>query len=132
MRYALILCPVLLFASVAVLVLVLFEPLDNVIKSTLLERPFAGGLSYLVMCLSGGLPWLLVVAMRRRVRTILEAADRMEYSMCLNCGYDLRHLPEESACPECGVKYSIEKIQARWKSLVRARKQSDTQNSSIS
>ncbi len=41
-----------------------------------------------------------------------------EFMNCLECGYNLRGLPDEHACPECGVKYLLPDVQVKWRDFL--------------
>jgi len=55
---------------------------------------------------------------RPQLRSKLERKIR-EYAFeaCPNCAYSLRGLPDESACPECGVGYTKWDAMRAWKAF---------------
>lgn len=71
----------------------------------------------IMFCLSLGttaaaiMLWALPALRERRFKRGLRALD---YNLCLNCGYDLRGLPDLYQCPECGVEYDREKVRSTW------------------
>jgi len=55
---------------------------------------------------------ILVVRHIFRLRHRLRQSDGL---LCPQCGYDLRALPEEGACPECGIRYEHAAVRKRWR-----------------
>ena len=37
------------------------------------------------------------------------------YRICPDCGYSLSGLPDRHACPECGLRYTVEELEQRWR-----------------
>lgn len=54
--------------------------------------------------------WIVPGIMKRRLQRKLNECGRL---MCLECGYDLRHL-ETRKCPECGTPFDPNRVVARW------------------
>ena len=52
-----------------------------------------------------------------RLRAVVRAARSVGWSMCERCGYDLRGLPEDHKCPECGQQYDLNKTRALWRAM---------------
>ena len=40
--------------------------------------------------------------------------QRCDYLVCTECGYNLRGLPTEHKCPECGVRFDLAEIRRTW------------------
>lgn len=62
------------------------------------------------------IPWLLVLLMRWRVRTLVRRAQLVAYQVCTTCGYRLCGLPNVGSCPECGMIYEIDVAVRQWES----------------
>jgi hypothetical protein len=63
------------------------------------------------------IPLLLLqpVLLRRGLRTFLRRLKECNCLICPDCGYLLRDLPEEYACPECGRKYTHRELADYWR-----------------
>jgi hypothetical protein len=57
---------------------------------------------------------LLWVIPAYRERRFQRAVRALQYDLCLNCGYDLRWLPDLHRCPECGVGYDRKGVRSTW------------------
>jgi predicted RNA-binding Zn-ribbon protein involved in translation (DUF1610 family) len=57
------------------------------------------------------LVWFTPRFAARRWRRRLAECD---FQVCLQCGYDLRHL-ETHRCPECGVRFEPRAVSLRWR-----------------
>jgi hypothetical protein len=50
-------------------------------------------------------PWSAWMYRALYVRPIRRAMREVGFDLCIDCGYDLRHLPEATEkCPECGMR----------------------------
>lgn len=47
----------------------------------------------------------------------------LTYPFCIHCGYNLRGLPDNHRCPECGVCYSLEECRRYRKDPIRVRRE---------
>jgi len=56
----------------------------------------------------------IVVTPRILKRKLFSAIADRDFLVCLECGYDLRHL-DNDRCPECGVRYDAEEVVRTWK-----------------
>lgn len=57
---------------------------------------------------------LHAIRMRRHLRSI-------DYAACLECGYELKGLPAEHLCPECGRPFRLPAVRATWQYFSRWR-----------
>lgn len=57
---------------------------------------------------------LSVIPLMRR-RRFKKTVHAYAYELCLDCGYDLRGLPESHKCPECGQAYTKEHLRESWR-----------------
>jgi len=52
---------------------------------------------------------------RRHGREFASQLRGDDYLRCLSCGYNLRGLPSEHTCPECGIGFVAKAVQDKWK-----------------
>ena len=53
--------------------------------------------------------------LRQRVRQAdLARVKANGFKVCVGCRYDLRSLPEEGRCPECGRSYQLKNLARAW------------------
>ena len=57
----------------------------------------------------------MVAIPTKRQRRFHEALRLLQYEACLQCGYDLRGLPNVHQCPECGTEYEKAEVRMVWK-----------------
>lgn len=50
-----------------------------------------------------------------RIRTLCHLLKETEFRICTECGFDLRTLPDEHLCPECGTAYQYDTLVKHWK-----------------
>ena len=50
-----------------------------------------------------------------RIRKLCRRLKEADFRICTGCGFDLRTLPDEYHCPECGLAYEYEIIRKQWK-----------------
>ena len=43
---------------------------------------------------------------------------RLDFQICLDCGYDLHGLPEAHVCPECSRPYELNELTEAWRGWV--------------
>ncbi|HPD28489.1 MAG TPA: hypothetical protein PLL20_00725 [Phycisphaerae bacterium] len=55
------------------------------------------------------LPWS-----RKEIVVLLREAGANDCRLCLHCGYNLKGLPAQHRCPECGSPYEIEQVKRTW------------------
>ncbi|MCO6435608.1 MAG: hypothetical protein J5J06_00795 [Phycisphaerae bacterium] len=85
------------------------------------QGPFSGAgvgsfVLYLAMFLFIMFAIITVGAYRfRNLCTRMLVAD---YRVCTYCGYELSGLPGEYTCPECGLAYNLDAVQAKWKDVL--------------
>ena len=103
--------------SLALLIFVLvmlslFGPMPGAIRASVIRVLGPGCILYVVVF--SILPWLLVMAIRRRLRKTLEGARVNGWAVCVHCGYSLKSIATEGNCPECGVAYQIDDTRTMW------------------
>lgn len=62
---------------------------------------------------SGLIAFAMVWYSNRRARRLLEDENHL---LCLRCRYSLRASGAEGVCPECGIQFDAEQVQAAWNS----------------
>ena len=64
----------------------------------------------------GYLVWigLWVVVMKWRERRLVRRVIESDRQVCPRCTYDLRGLPNEHKCPECGSTFELEVVRSTW------------------
>ena len=50
-----------------------------------------------------------------RLRALWRRVSDSEFRVCTVCGFDLRTLPDQYQCPECGTAYDYETLTKQWK-----------------
>lgn len=58
------------------------------------------------------------VLKRRAYRMQHKALRRIDFQVCPYCRYDLRELPPQGVCPECGVKFDPGSLERHWRNLL--------------
>ena len=82
-----------------------------------IAAPLAGR-ACLVLCTVPALMYAPALLLRRSVKKAVQRALKEGGQSCLNCGYDLRGLPEKHVCPECGFEYDLESVRQAWRKMV--------------
>lgn len=66
------------------------------------------------------LPCMIVQMMipRLAIRRIVRKLVQQDFAQCFDCGYCLTGLPEQHRCPECGARYELKHVRARWHAIL--------------
>lgn|GEM_PF-7042272 len=83
---------------------------------------FSSGCVVVALCALAAVALLLEFLARTEVRRIERSAVEYDNSLCLICGYCLKHLPETHMCPECGTQYDLNHVVAEWQAYFISRK----------
>ena len=81
--------------------------------SLLTHLPGLGELAYIA---GAGCYFIIVkVTYWRQRKAFYERLRRVDFQMCVECGYALIGLPDQHVCPECGAKYMKEESMEAWR-----------------
>ncbi|MEE2907058.1 MAG: hypothetical protein VX527_04415 [Planctomycetota bacterium] len=63
---------------------------------------------------------LVVLVYLGHLRKWRRKVERLDYQLCVHCGYSLQGSPEKGTCPECGSDYTLEHCQIAWRKFCDA------------
>jgi hypothetical protein len=66
-------------------------------------------------CLVYYLPFYVAAAYNQLgARRFVGRLEEHDYRLCCFCGYDLRSIPDQGRCPECGEWYDVRVTRKEW------------------